>query len=225
MKLSIIVPTYCRFGRIVKVIEKLLANFPEAEIIVINDGSTDETKRIQKIFENKIVYLENSSNKGKGFSLRKGFKKASGDFLIFTDDDLPYGIEGIKQIIAGLEEGYDIVIAQRSKFYNDIFLKALARPCLYILLKILFGLRFKDTQAGLKGFTKQAGKRLWGYSISKGFAVDIEILYLAKRLKYKIKEIPLEQTRESFLVSTFNLGRIIDMFIELIKIRLHHYEL
>ena len=86
-------------------------------------------------------------------------------------------------------------------------------------------LQIRNSTAEFLVFTKQAGKRLWGYSISKGFAVDIEILYLAKRLKYKIKEIPLEQTRESFLVSTFNLGRIIDMFIELIKIRLHHYEL
>lgn len=225
MKISFVIPTYQRFPQLVQTIQNLLKEFPQAEIIIVNDGSKDETKKIVEMFPAQIIYLENKTNQGKGISLRKGFLQATGDFIIFTDDDLPYGVEGIKKIIDGLEEGYDIVIGKRQIFYNDSFFKALLRPVLYVLLKLFFSLYFTDTQAGLKGFKKEAGKKLFQASIIFGFAIDIEILYLARRCHYKIKEVPVIQREESFLPSTFNLKRIIEMFFELLKIKLHRYEI
>lgn len=225
-KFSLIVPTYQKFSFLKETIAELIKNFPQEEIIVIDDGSNDETYKIQEIFTGQIKYLKNSTNQGKGESLRKGFKEASGDFLIFTDDDLPYGVESVQKIYQKLKEGNEIVIGERDKFFNDVFYKKLLRPFLYLFLKILFGLNYKDTQCGIKGFKNEIGKRLFGLSFIKGFAIDVEILYLAKRLNYKVKIIKVAQTvKATKAASTFKLKGILKMFFDLIKIKFHHYKI
>lgn len=222
-KLSLIIPTYQKFSYLKETVALLRKNFSEAEIIVIDDGSKDETYKIQEIFGSQIKYLRNFKNEGKGGSLRRGFKEASGDFLIFTDDDLPYGIEGILEILEELKKGEKIVIGVRDKFYSDKFYKKLLRPFLYFIIFILLGLRYSDTQCGLKGFQKEAGKQLFNLSFSKGFVIDVEILYLAKKLKYPVKIVKVQQ--KILAVSTFKIKGIIKMFFEILKIRLHCYKI
>ena len=220
---SLIIPTYSKFPYLKNTVFELKKNFPQAEIIVVDDGSKDETSTIQDIFGSQIVYLKNETNQGKGESLRKGFKVAQGDFLIFTDDDLPYGAEGISKILNELENGHDLVIGVREEFYSDIFYKKIMRPFLYWIIFILFGLKFPDTQCGLKGFQKETGKRLFSLSLAKGFAIDVEILYLAKKLGFKVKTIKVKQ--KDIAKSTFKMRGIIKMFFEILKIRLHYYEI
>ncbi|MDD2677931.1 MAG: glycosyltransferase [Candidatus Paceibacterota bacterium] len=223
-ELSIIIPAYQKEGWIVNTIERLIANFPEGEIIVINDASKDNTKKIKEIFNGRIVYLENEKNEGKGYSLKRGFALAGGDFLIFTDADLPFGIEGIKLILEKLKSGSAVVIGKRRSFYNDKGFKALFRPWLYIFLKFFFGLNYKDTQCGLKGFAKVEGKKLFSLAKTKGFAIDIELLYLAKKLNYGVNEVLVEQKKESYSPSTFNFRRLLEMFFDLIKLKFYSYE-
>ncbi len=222
-KVSLIIPTYSKFFWLKNTILKLKENFPQAEIIVVDDGSKDETFKIQEIFGSQIVYLKNETNQGKGESLRKGFKVAQGDFLIFTDDDLPYGVEGILKILNELEKGGDLVIGIREQFYSDVFYKKIMRPVLYWMNFVFFGLKYPDTQCGLKGFKKEVGKKLFNLSFIKGFAIDVEILYLAKKFNFKVKVIKVKQ--EDTARSTFKMPEIIKMFFELLKIKFHRYEI
>ncbi|MGB9726672.1 MAG: glycosyltransferase [Minisyncoccia bacterium] len=222
-KLSLIIPTYQKFSFLKETIAELKKNFPQDEIIVIDDGSSDETYKIQEIFAGQIKYLKNQKNQGKGESLRRGFKEASGDFLIFTDDDLPYGIESIVLILEELKKGEKIVIGTRGKFYNDTFYKRILRPFLYLIIRVLLGLKYVDTQCGIKGFQKEIGKRLFDLSFSKGFAIDVEILYLARKLHYPVKTIKVIQ--KQIAKSTFKMKGIIKMFLEILKIKLHSYKI
>jgi dolichyl-phosphate beta-glucosyltransferase len=221
-ELSIIIPSYQKKEWLQKTIEILLEHFSEAEIIIINDGSQDKTKEIKDIFGNRLVYLENEKNQGKGFSLRKGFKEANGQYLIFTDDDLPYGVESIKDALRELKKGAEVVIGERHDFYNDKLSKKLLRPFLYLFLKILFGFHYFDTQAGLKGFKREAAKTIFSLAFTNQFAIDVEILYLSRKLGYSVKTILIKQ--QNFGFSTFNLEGIIKMLFDLFKIRLHHYD-
>ncbi|MFA5392587.1 MAG: glycosyltransferase [Candidatus Paceibacterota bacterium] len=221
-ELSIIIPSYQKKERLQKTIKILLEHFPEAEIIVINDGSQDKTKEVKDIFGNQIVYLENEKNQGKGFSLKKGFKKANGQYLIFTDDDLPYGVESIEDALQEFKKGAEVVIGERHDFYNDKLLKKLLRPFLYLFLKILFGFYYSDTQAGLKGFKREAAQTIFSLTFTNQFAIDVEILYLSRKLGYSVKAILIKQ--QNFGFSTFNFRSIIKMFFDLFKIRFHHYD-
>ena len=222
-ELTIIIPAYQSEKTIKNTISSLIKYFPQAEILIVNDGSIDNTKKIKDIFQEQIVYLENETNKGKGYSLRKGFAQAQGKYIIFTDADLPFKVQDIERVFQKLKQGNAIIIARREEFYNDVFYKKLFRPFLYFMLYLLFGFKYLDTQCGLKGFNKQAGKKILAASITNEFAIDIEILYLARKLNYPIAEIVVKQ--ELFSASTFRLAHIFRMLTDLFKIKFHHYEI
>jgi dolichyl-phosphate beta-glucosyltransferase len=223
-ELSIIIPAYGKGKLIINTIKSLLEHFPQAEIIIINDGSKDDTKKIKDIFGAKIIYLENEINYGKGYSLRKGFNKAEGKYLIFTDADLPFSAEYINKTFEKLKEGKSIVIGHRKQFYNDRFYKKFLRPFLYLVLKILFGFNYHDTQCGLKGFIKEQGKRIFSLSVTNGFVIDIEILYLAKKLSYPVEEVEVKQEIFSDS-STFNFSSMLQMLFDLFIIKFRRYEI
>ncbi len=223
-ELSIIIPVYEKGKWISNTIKSLLEHFPRAEIIIINDGSKDDTQKIRDIFGERIVYLENEMNYGKGYSLRKGFNKAQGKYLIFTDADLPFNVEYIDKVFEELKKKKSIVIGYRKRFYNDRFYKKLIRPFLYLTLKILFGFKYRDTQCGLKGFAKEQGKKIFALSITNGFVIDIEILYLAKRLGYSVDKAEVKQGIFSDS-STFYLSGMLRMVFDLLIIKFHHYEI
>jgi len=225
-KLSLIIPVYKGEKEIESTLALLAKNFPNEEIIVVNDCSPDKTK--EKIFSllttfPQICYLENEKNSGKGFSLKNGVLKAKGEFIIFTDHDLPYGIEGINKVYQELLKGAKIVIGKRKEFYNVSSTRKIFRPFLYFFIKIFFGLDYEDTQCGLKGFKRQSALDIMPRTFTNKFAIDIEILYLAKLLSYSVKEVELEQ--KLFAPSTFNFKNIVLMFFDLIKIKFHHYEI
>lgn len=222
-ELSIIIPTYQGGKWIKNTVNKLLEAFPYAEIIVVNDGSNDETSKIKDIFGERIVYLENERNQGKGYSLRKGFARAQGKYIIFTDSDLPFGIEAIKKVLEILKKGNPVVIGKRERFYNGSSYKFWLRPGFYFLLRLLFGFSYQDTQCGLKGFPRKIGKEILSSTVINGFAIDVEILFLAKKKHLSVKQLAMKQ--KSFTPSTFNMLRIIKMFRELLTIRFHHYRI
>lgn len=224
-ELSIIIPAYQKGEWISNTIKSLIKYFPQAEIIVINDGSTDNTRKIKDVFKDQVVYLENEKNQGKGYSLRKGFTHAQGQYLIFTDADLPFNVKDIERVFQALKQDNPIVIARRKEFHNDRFYKKLLRPLLYFLLMIFFGFKYFDTQCGLKGFAKGQGKKIISSTITNGFAIDIEILYLAKKLNYSVNEVLVEQEKSSLSPSTFNLINMLRVVIDLFIIRFNKYEI
>jgi dolichyl-phosphate beta-glucosyltransferase len=224
-ELSIIIPAYQKGKWIDNTIKSLIGYFPQAEIVVINDGSTDNTRKIKDTFKDQIVYLENEENQGKGYSLRKGYAYAHGRYLVFTDADLPFSVKNIERVFQLLKKNKIITIGRRKEFYNDRFYKKLLRPILYFLLMIFFGFKYFDTQCGLKGFTKDQGKKIISSTITNGFAIDIEILYLAKKLNYPVAEVLVEQEESSLSPSTFNLISMLRVILDLFIIRFNKYEL
>lgn len=219
-ELSLIIPAYQSYQSLLKTIPDLLTTFPDAEIIITNDGSLDETSKIKDLFKEQIIYLENKTNKGKGFSIREGILQATGKFIIFTDADLPYGTEGIQVVLKELQKSHQVVISKREKF-NDNFIKAIGRFVFDLVFKPFLGITILDTQAGLKGFSQRVAKKLFAYSFINRFAIDLEILLLCQKFKYPVTIVPVQQKNPS--PTQLSILDIIYIFIDILRIKFHHY--
>ena len=122
MNLSIIIPAYNAEQFIQINIQKLIDKFSDSEIIVVNDGSFDKTLEQLTIFNNRIKIINHSENLGKGAAIRSGFSLATGNIVIFTDADLPYGLENIAKLYDQLQAtSSDIVIGCRNHFQESFF--------------------------------------------------------------------------------------------------------
>jgi dolichyl-phosphate beta-glucosyltransferase len=200
MKLSIIIPAYNEEKRIGKTLERILEYLHKRifdyEIIVVDDGSKDKTIEVVSKFKDKrIKILKNIKNMGKGYSIKRGMLEATKDYLLFSDSDLSTPIEELDDFIKYILR-YDIIIASRNLKESKIKIK---QPKIRQLLgKIfplfvrLFAIRgIKDTQCGFKLFKKDSAKKIFGKQTIDGFGFDVEILYLAKKYKFKIKEMPV----------------------------------
>src|SRR5215510_4934231 len=161
---SIIIPAYNESQRIVPTLNRVLTYVAErqwdAEIIVVNDGSIDETAKIVQgyVERNAIMRLiENPGNRGKGYSVRNGMLNARGELLLFSDADLSSPIEEAPKLFAELECGADAAIGSRwlqpaLQAQRQSPLRQLYGRIFDLLLRIFLGLKFKDTQCGFKAF-------------------------------------------------------------------------
>ena len=203
MYLSVIIPAYNEAQRLeatLRAVHAYLQRQPyAAEIIVVDDGSEDGTASIVRACGGwfpPISVLHNGRNRGKGFSVRHGFLHARGEYLLFSDADLSTPIEEVEKLLAALHEPCDIAIGSRAlresrvevhqPWYREhmgrlfnVFVQALAVP----------GIR--DTQCGFKCFTREAALALCQRMTAEGFGFDVEMLYLARRLGYRVREIPV----------------------------------
>jgi len=218
MNLSIIIPAYNSGQFIEKNIETLLNNFSGSEIIIVNDGSTDDTLNKISNYQEKIVIINHSKNYGKGKALRSGFKIASKDIIIFTDADLPYGIENIKIMYDMLarNEG-DVIIGYRTDFKENFWRHA-THWGINIIIQTLFWWSIFDTQCGIKGFKKSFIDKIESKLIIDNFTIDIELLYMAKIHKQKILKILVEMKKDTH-ASTIKIKDIIIMCFDILKIR------
>jgi len=198
--LSIIIPAYNEENRIVNSLDELKKFIDESnyncEIIIVDDGSKDRTIQVvHDFFSNNnllniYTLIENKTNKGKGFAVRKGLEKASGEFILFTDADFSTPINECKKMIEILKQGYDIVIGSRAlKDSNLIKRQNIIRMSMgkffNLMVKLITKLEFNDTQCGFKIFTKDSKTKLLPYLKIDDFSFDVEILYVAKKLNLK----------------------------------------
>src|SRR5216683_4836156 len=170
---SIVIPAYNEGARVGVTLEKVLAYVAQrgwdAEVIVVNDGSLDNTAEIVRGYAEKnlrLRLLENPGNRGKGYSVRNGMLHAQGEMLLFSDADLSSPIEEADKLFAAIAGGADIAIGsrwlrrdlqtQRQPFYRQIFGRIFN-----LMLRITLGLTFKDTQCGFKAFTRRAAKTIF----------------------------------------------------------------
>lgn len=227
-KISIIIPAYQAEKLITRTLEILLENYNEkikngdVEIIVINDGSTDKTQEILEKYTDYITILKNERNMGKGFSIRKAYVYSQSDYVVYTDADLPYGVESIQKIIDKLIQGRLCVIGER-KIVDGNWFRELTHWAFLMCEKVLFGLNLKDTQCGIKGFKTNIVKEVSKIAIINGFAFEVEFLFLLKRsnIKIDIQEVP----SADYSQTTIRLGDIITMAWDLFRIRIHRYNL
>jgi dolichyl-phosphate beta-glucosyltransferase len=204
--ISIIIPAFNEAelieNTLLKTVKYSEINLPNTEILVINDGSCDNTEIIVNDLittytgDVKIHLVNNDKNRGKGFSIRHGVEVATGDIIIFFDADLPYDLSGIDNIVTTIDQGFDIVIGSRVTSSSIInvkipFRRRIASAFYRSLVHALFAIESEDTQCGFKGFTQKAAKNIFPKTRIEGFGFDIEVLALAMKYGYKVKSIPV----------------------------------
>jgi dolichyl-phosphate beta-glucosyltransferase len=198
---SIVVPAYNERARLAATLEKILAYIHaqnwNAEVIVVNDGSRDNTAEIVRSLaaKDRIVRLvENPGNRGKGYSVRNGVLHAQGQIVIFTDADLSSPIEESSKLLKAIDDGADIAIGsrwlraetqtQRQPLYRQILGRVFN-----LLLRITLGLNFKDTQCGFKAFRRRAAQAIFPLQRIERWGFDPEILFLARKFGFKVQEV------------------------------------
>jgi dolichyl-phosphate beta-glucosyltransferase len=230
MYLSVIIPAYNeeqRIGNTLRVSQAYLRRQPYAsEIIVVDDGSQDGTASLVRAFDTAppaICMVQNGRNRGKGFSVRQGFSHARGEYLLFSDADLSTPIEEVETLLAALHESCDIAIGSRAlpgsrvevhqPWYREsmgrlfnVFVQALAVPGIH------------DTQCGFKCFRREAALAICQRMTTERFGFDVEMLYLARRLGYRVREVPVVWRNSP--QSRVRVGQdSISMINELLRIR------
>ena len=222
-RVSIIVPAYNEAPILDKTLSQLVAAFPEEELILVSDGSSDATQEVAARLAPAVTYLTYQPNHGKGYAIRTGMLAAGGDLLVFTDADLPFGVEGVKCVLAELRapDGCDIAIAEKIRLRRGRAYRA-ARWGVRLIIRAFNGLRMPDTQAGLKGFTRPAARRIFTRTRINRFAADIEMLYLAQREGLRIASVPME-VRKDPRPSTFNAKQGFYLILDIWRIRFHAY--
>lgn len=200
---SIIIPTYNEYNRIIPTLRKVVSFLERGrkdyEIIVSDDGSSDGTSDlIEREFRGKknIRVLRHSSNHGKGYVVREGMLEAKGDFRLFMDADLSTPIEELDKLTTYFRLGFDVVIGSRAIADDEVEINKTVHR--YLMGKIFNTLvsifvigGISDTQCGFKMFTSKATHDLFSRQKLDGFSFDVEVLYLAKKLGYRIKEVPV----------------------------------
>jgi glycosyltransferase involved in cell wall biosynthesis len=196
--LSLIIPAFQEEKRIgdslVAITQYLDAHYPGAELIVVCDGCRDRTAEVARSILAKTLcrsqVIELATNQGKGAAVRAGMMAASSDFRMFTDADLSYSPDLIPQFLDKLQDGADVVIAQREKKtkYESLKRRVLAQLSRALVGNFLLpGIR--DTQAGLKGFTRSAAEYLFPRLRTTRFLFDLEALMIARRKGLRIEKI------------------------------------
>jgi dolichyl-phosphate beta-glucosyltransferase len=206
-EISVVIPAYNEEERIARSMketsEYLKKSFKTWEIIVVDDGSHDKTQAIfQSIMAHipSVHFIRFKTNRGKGHAVREGVKAAQGQLLLVMDADLATPLEETKPLCSALKEGFDIAIGSRlgdsQKKVEQSFSRRLSGRFFNILVRLLIMNDFSDTQCGFKLFKSKAAKSLFNENRLDGYSFDIEVLYLAKKRGYKIKEVPIQWTAQ-----------------------------
>ncbi len=233
-KLTVVMPVYNEGERVyrnlietVTQIEKFCSSF---RIIAVNDGSSDESEQeIERAVaaDNRIAMISYKNNKGKGYAVRRGMLASKSEFTAFLDADLeipPYLLDSM--LSRAEESGADIVIG--SKMHKDSkveypFARKILSYGYYIYMKILFGLKVKDTQTGIKLFRTEKIKPVLKVMKTSRFSFDIEILAIASKLGYSIEEMPVvvNFSRNKGNRSKISIKSIAEMVRDSIRIKIH----
>jgi dolichyl-phosphate beta-glucosyltransferase len=202
-KYSIVIPAYNEAKRLGSSLERVgnyvVSQRWDAEVIVVNDGSDDATPDLVRHCAQRYPFMrliENPGNRGKGYSVRNGMMHASGDLLLFSDADLSAPIEEAPKLFSAIENGAGIAIGsrwvqpetqtKRQKLTRQIYGRAFN-----IALRILLGLKQKDTQCGFKAFTREAAQKIFLLQHIERWGFDPEILYLGRHFGFRIDEVPV----------------------------------
>jgi len=231
MKLSIIIPAYNEEKRIGKTISSYVSRFDPKfgnmyEIIVVCDGCTDKTAEIVKNFPRKrgsILCIEKKNKLGKGGGVLKGFEVASGDIVGFVDADDAFDIDGVEKLVDLVDSGYDCAIASKWKGrtflqVTEPFFRKIASRGWNLILKILFGIKVHDAQAGAKFLKRNVLKSLPPIRCT-GFEFDGELLWRISQKGFSIEEIYIPTTHMEY--SKFHMRQSLNMLISILKLRLH----
>jgi len=227
---SIVIPAYNESARLGATLEKVLAYVHaqgwSAEIIVVNDGSRDNTAEIVRSFAGKdpaLRLVENPGNRGKGYSVQNGMLHARGRVALFSDADLSSPIEEAPKLFDALEKGADVAIGSRwlraeTQTQRQPLHRQLFGRIFNLVLRLTLGLQFADTQCGFKAFKQPAVQAIFPLQKIERWGFDPEILFLARKLKFKVQEVPVAWAhREGTSINPLVDGS--RMVMEMLRIR------
>ena len=241
MYLSIVIPSYNEMVNLQKGVLDKVSHFLGKEkfayeVIVVDDGSTDGSVEFVEEFtrENLNFQIIKSTHLGKAGAVTKGVLAAKGDYVLFTDMDQATPIEEVEKLLPYLGKRYDVVIGSRNSVRKGSpLVRLIISRATIILRKLLIGMtEISDTQCGFKAFRKDVAQKLFsrinelhegfqtisGSSVTAGF--DMELLLLARKMGYRIKEVPVNW----FYVETRRVNPIkdsIEGLLDLLRIRLN----
>ncbi|MGA9068831.1 MAG: dolichyl-phosphate beta-glucosyltransferase [Terracidiphilus sp.] len=215
-KYSIVIPAYNEAARIpatlTSVIGCIRAHGWQAEVLVVNDGSTDQTAEVVRAFAQtapEVRLMENPGNRGKGYSVRAGMLAAHGAIALFTDADLSSPIEEAERLFAAIEAGAEIAIGSRwlessRQTHRQPLYRQFFGRCFNAVTRAVMRLPFADTQCGFKAFTRQAAQTVFPLQTIERWGFDPEILLIALKHGLRITEVPVswahdQRTRMSYL--------------------------
>ena len=201
---SFIVPAYNESERLAVSLPKILDYVRQqnlnGEIIVVNDGSRDDTAEVVRRFaalHPDVRLLENPGNRGKGYSVRNGMLHAHGELMLFTDADLSSPIQEAGKLFAALENGADVAIGsrwlraelqtERQPWYRQLYGRLFN-----LALQIVLGLKYRDTQCGFKAFTRSAAQTIFSRQRIERWGFDPELLFLANKFRLRTAEVAVE---------------------------------
>ena len=222
--LSLIIPAYNEEDRIESVLLDYCNYFPNQEIIVVCNGCRDNTPNIVRRLCSKysqIKFLDFEEKLGKGRAIIEGLKAAGGDKVGFVDADESVGPDDVKRMYDALVNIDGVTASRKLKdsriLVNQPLRRRITSKTFNILIRMIFGLHFKDTQCGAKVFKKEAITSVVNELTTKGFEFDVELLWRLKNRGYKVIEFPI--TWKHSEGSTFSLWNAPGMLFSLLKVR------
>lgn len=232
-KISVVIPCFNEertiYRNINQIFHYLETNFEDFEIIAVSDGSTDKTvSELKRAMEKiPITIIDNQKNEGKGKAVKDGVMKSNKEIVMFLDADLAIPIEELRKFVSEINKGNDLVIASRFvpglKVTKKVlwYRRIMEKIFRIIRMVIINNYEIKDTQCGFKVFTREAAMKIFPLMTIKRFAFDAEIIFLAGKYGYKIKELPI--TLQNPIRSHIRIFRDpLNMLLDLIKIKLNN---
>ena len=199
--LSVIIPAYNEEQRLPSTVRDITAylndNKYDYELIVVDDGSTDNSAKVVKQLQlPRVKILLHETNKGKGAAVRTGMLAAKGDYLLFTDADHSTPIEELEKFMENIKH-YNVVIGSRSIKGAQLeekqpLYRMLIGKIFNKLVRVITVRKIIDTQCGFKLFTRKAARQIFAKQTLNRFSFDVELLYLARKFGYTILESPVK---------------------------------
>jgi putative flippase GtrA len=201
VRLSVVVPAYREQGRIGHTVERLRHDLAAiqadggVEIIVVDDGSGDETAAQARAAGADVVLVQ-PKNRGKGAAVRAGVLVAAGRTVVFTDADLAYAPSQIVTLLSKIEDGWDVVVGNRRHVATATLVRArrvreIGGRLVNIATHALLLGQYRDTQCGLKAFRSDVARLIFSATQIDGFAFDVEIFHLVERHRLSLAEVPV----------------------------------
>jgi glycosyltransferase involved in cell wall biosynthesis len=236
-QLSVVVGCYNAARHLEKRILELVAFLNginrDYEVLIVEDGSVDDSLPILRRLEAtmpSINVLRNPRNMGKGYSIRNGILNSRGKHIIFTDIDMAYSHGNLLAVLEKLEQGHPLVVGNRrlpESVYvvNNALVKYVYRRhrggiAFNTLVRLLFGLTTRDTQSGLKGFSRSAAAQIFQQLHTDGFLFDVEIFIRGRTLGIPVVEVPVQLTYEDDITTVQQFRHLFTVLPELIHIKL-----